>query len=168
MKIWKREHIEEERATLTEEDFATQPISAKDLTIQNIWSHPLGGISVYQWTIIVIVSTGILIIGLWCYCRTPKYSQAPTQEGKSNNFELKAYFGPQTPTHMHPEAQHPSPVAPPKPGTNDQGTSPLANNKTKWEKLADKQIRENPFQLNSSDNCAQNRTSQRENRKTMG
>ena len=145
MKIWKREHIEERRATLTEEDFVTQPITAKDLTIQNIWSHPLGGVSVYQWTIIVIASIAILALGLWCYCKTPKYSQAPVQEEKSNKFEMKAYFGPQTPTHMHPEAQHTSPEAPPRPGI-DQGTSPLTNSKSKWETMADKQIRDDPFQ----------------------
>ena len=81
---------------------------------------------------------------------------------------MKAYFGPQTPTHMHPEAQHPSPVAPPKPGTNDQGTSPLTNSKSIWEKLADKQMREDPFQLNTSDKSFQNRKSMREKKETMG
>ena len=79
---------------------------------------------------------------------------------------MKAYFGPQTPTHMHPEAQHTSPEAPPRPGI-DQGTSPLTNSKTKWETMADKQIRDNPFQLNTSDRSFQNRKSMKEKKEVM-
>ena len=145
MKIWKREHIEERRATLTKDDFLTQPITAKDLTIHNVWSHPLGGISVYQWIIIAIASMAILALGFWYYCRKPKYSQAPIQEEKSNKFEMKAYFGSQTPTYMHPEAQHTSPEAQPRP-TSDRGTSPNIKGKSKWEKRADEQMRNDPFQ----------------------
>ena len=81
---------------------------------------------------------------------------------------MKAECGTQTPTQMQPEAQHTSPVAPPQPGTNDQGTSPLTNSKSIWEKLADKQIREDPFQLNTSDKSFQKRKSMREKKETMG
>ena len=58
---------------------------------------------------------------------------------------MKAYFGPQTPTYMHPEAQHTSPEAPPRPGI-DKGTSPNVKGKSKWEKMADEQIINDPLQ----------------------
>jgi hypothetical protein len=153
MKIWKRQHIEEEKATLTEEDFETQPVTAMDLTIQNVWTHPLGGVSVYQWTIIIITIAIILAIGLWCYCKKPNPPQTPVQEAKSNSIEMKAYFGPGTPTHLHPEAQHPHPEA-------------LKKSKTYWEKLADKQMREDPFQMITAGSAA-HRKSMREQKEAM-
>ena len=146
MRIWKRQHTEEEKATLTKQDFETQPVTAMDLTIQTIWTHPLGGISVYQWTIIIITVAIIVAIGLWYYCRKQNIPQAPVQEAKSNSIEMNAFFGPGTPTHLHPEAQHPHPEAP--------HPEALRNDKTYWERRADKQIRENPFQTITADSAA--------------
>ena len=58
---------------------------------------------------------------------------------------MKAYFGSQTPTYMLPEAQHSTPEAPPRP-TSDKGTSPNIKGKSNWEKMADQQMHDDPFQ----------------------
>ena len=123
MKIWKREHIEERRATLTKDDFLINPLTSKNLTIRNVWSHPLGGITIYQWIIIAIAAIAILALGFWYYCRGPKIPRTTKQQEKSTNIEMKNYFGSETPTYLHPEAQHKTPDAPPRP-TTDKGTSP--------------------------------------------
>ena len=71
---------------------------------------------------------------------------------------MKAYFGPGTPTHLHPEAQHPYPEAP--------YPEALKKSKTYWEKLADKQMREDPFQMITA-GSATHRKSMREQKEAM-
>ena len=62
---------------------------------------------------------------------------------------MKNYIGSETPTYLLPEAQHRTPEAPPRP-TSDKGTSPNIEGKSKWERMADKQIREDPFQTRTT------------------
>ena len=53
------------------------------------------------------------------------------------------------PAYMHPEAQIKTPDAPP-PVTAHKGTSPNIRKKSKYEAMADQQIRNGPFQLITS------------------
>ena len=113
----------------------------ENLTIRTVWNHPLGGVTIYQWIIIGIAAIATSALGIWCYCKTPRTHQ---QQEKSTNIEMKNYFGSETPTYLLPEAQHKTPDAPPRP-TTDKGTSPNIKRKSRWERMADQQMHEDPF-----------------------
>ena len=149
MKILKREHIEEKKPTLTKNDYLTNPFTSNDLTIHNVWNRPIGGITVYQWIIIGIATITASALGLWCYCRTSKTSKTADQTEKSTNIEMKNYYNSEMPAYLHPETQHKTPDAPPPPTAN-KGTSPNVRKKTKYERMADKQVRDDPFQMITS------------------
>ena len=146
MKILKREHTEEKKATLTKNDYLTNPFTSNDLTIHNVWNRPLGGITVYQWIIIGVATIAASALGLWCYCTSSKTTD---QTKKSTNIEMKNFYNTEMPAYMHPEAQHKTPEAPPPPTAN-KGTSPNIRKKTKYEVMADKQIHSDPFQIITS------------------
>ena len=134
---------------MTKDDFLTNPLTSKNLTIRTVWNHPLGGVTIYQWIIIAIAAIAASALGIWCYCRAPKTPRTAKQQEKSTNIEMKNYFGSETPTYLLPEAQHKTPDAPPRP-TTDKGRSPNIKRKTKWEKMGDHQMHDNPFQMITS------------------
>ena len=84
-----------------------------------------------------------MALGIWCYCRI---SKTVDQTEKTTNIEMKTIYQTDMPTYMHPEAQIKTPDAPP-PRTAHKGTSPNISKKSRYEAMADQQIRDDPFQL---------------------
>ena len=110
MQILKREHTKEKKATLTKDDFLTNPFNSENLSIHNVWSRSVGGITFYKWIIIGIATIATMILGIWCYCRI---SKTVDQTEKTTNIEMKIIYQTDMPAYMHPEAQIKTPDAPP-------------------------------------------------------